>query len=93
MSLGPSLLCLSPREWFLWSDGERGGRTGQFVDILSAAGFVSPAGVADELVAGGEEDDAEEGEEEGERAGYAPGGEDDAEIVGREGEEHLVGGC
>ncbi len=72
--------------------GEKGRRTGQLVHILSALGFVSPTRVADELVASGEEDDAEEGEEEGEGGCYAPEGEDDAEVVGGEGEEHLAGG-
>jgi hypothetical protein len=72
--------------------GEKGRRTGQLVHILSALGFVSPTRVADELVASGEEDDAEEGEEEGEGGCYAPEGEDDAEVLGGEGEEHLLVG-
>ena len=44
-------------------------------------GLVVPGQLANELVAGGEGDDGEEGEQEGNGACYVPGAEDDAEVL------------
>ena len=43
-----------------------------------------------ELIPSRQGDDGEQGPEEGGCAGYAPGGEDDAEVFGGPGEEHLL---
>lgn len=57
--------------------------------IPSAPLFVAPRGFADGFVAGRQRHDGEQGDDEGEGAGYAPAGEDDAEVGGVPGEEHL----
>jgi hypothetical protein len=50
------------------------------------ARLISPADISYAFVSGCEEDDGDEREDEGECAGDAPGGKDNAEVVGGPGE-------
>lgn len=52
--------------------------------------IVASRNISHAFVSGGQDDDGEEGKDEGERAGDAPLREDDAEVLGREREEHLL---
>jgi len=63
-----------------------------FVHSACGAAFVLPRDLAHELVAGGEEGNSEEGEEERGGAADVPGAEDDAEVSCVPCEEHLWGG-
>lgn len=52
-------------------------------------GFIATDGFTEGFVAGAEGDDGEEGDEEGKVGGDVPLAEDDAEVVGVPGEEHV----
>lgn len=70
----------------IWPDLEL---TWTTIHVLGARRFVAPAGFAHQLVASGEHDYADEGEEEGEGGGDVPLSEDDAQVCRVPGEEHL----
>lgn len=53
--------------------------------------LVPPRHLPDALVASGQDDDSDEGEDERERARDTPLAEDDAEVLEGPGEEHLHG--
>ena len=63
--------------------------TWKTLHVFRARGFVTSAGFAHGFVAGGQEDNAEEGEKEGNGGRDVPLGKDDAEVLGGPGEEHL----
>lgn len=67
----------------------RGRLTGCGVHAPVDSSFVAAAGGAEGLVAGGKGDDQEEGDDEGRRGADMPLAEDDAEVGGVPGEEHL----
>lgn len=52
--------------------------------------FISPGGLPDALVARCQEHNDKQRKEEGKGAGDMPLAEDDAEVFGRPGEEHLI---
>ena len=64
--------------------------TSQPLDPLRMALLIASGGFAYGFVAGCQGYDAEEGDDEGECGGYAPGGEDYAEVFCGPGEEHLL---
>jgi hypothetical protein len=71
---------------------EKGGGpelTGSGIESFLAGSLVATGEFADGLVAGADEDDEEERQHEGEGAGDLPAAEDDAEVFGGPGEEHL----
>lgn len=57
---------------------------------LGHNGLVPPNGVAQRLVPGADGYDSNQGDDEAHGGGDVPLAEDDAEVVGRPGEEHLV---
>lgn len=63
--------------------------TGQAVRVLGAAVIVLPAHLSDKLVAGREDRNRDEGDEEGESRGDMPPAEDDAQVRSIPGEQHL----
>lgn len=71
-------------------NGEGRIRTSSISRPLSQPVFVAPRQLADRFVPGRQSDDAQERDDQGKGAGYAPAGEDDAEICRVPGEEHLV---
>lgn len=60
--------------------------------MLGEGVFVSAGEGTEGFVADGEEDDGEKGEDEGSGGSNVPLAEDDAEVGGVPGEEHLRGG-
>ena len=67
--------------------GGRGGLTG--LRHVVNTGLEAAGELAEELVTGGEGDDSEEGHDEGEGASDVPPAEDETEVFGGPGEEHL----
>ena len=63
--------------------------TRHIVQSCSSFFLIFACYVANGFVAGAKGDDGEEGEDEREGRSYAPGLEDDAEVLGGPGEEHL----
>ena len=80
-----SIACAAAVVW----EREGGILTRHVLEHGRLLGFVATGGLAHGFVAGGQGCDGEEGEEEGEGVGDAPGLEDDAEVVVVPGEDHL----
>ncbi len=72
-----------------WMRTRTGGGCAVCVHSSVVALFISSADFANAFVAGGEEDDGDEGEGEGESPGDPPLTEDDAQIFGGPRKEHL----
>ena len=68
------------------------GRTGQGGDALVHGVLVAAAGGAEGFVAGGQGDDEQQGDDERGGGLDVPLAEDDAEVIGVPGEDHLAEG-
>lgn len=73
--------------------GRETSHTGQFAGRLGAVYFIASANFPHEFVAGGKNDDAEQGEDKTQCRVDVPSAEDDAEVGGIPREEHLAMTC